>query len=505
MYSQHESIKKIKKGVVISYIGIFISIILTLIYTPWMISQIGNADYGIFTLASSLINIFLFDFGLSLAVHKKISENIVTSDKAKISSYVGVFFKIYFILGIFILATFSVIYFLLPSIYKGMDSLSFNRFSNVFLILSIYSAISFMAIPQNGLLKAFEKFGYLRLLDLLHRILSVTLVVIALLCGMGLYGVVIGSCLSGMLIVLIKYLFIKFGLKVIPKYDMKVSAVFRDIYSISFWGAFIGFSQRFIFTLTPTILGIFASVNEIAIFGIIASLESNFYTIGAVLNGYFVTKTTDLLRNNNLHQLEGDMINVGKFVLSFVGLFVIGFIIIGYDFIILWVGDYFSLAYLGTILVIVPTYFYLPHTISNDILVASNEIKYQGYIYAAMGLLNILLSSLLSYLYGAVGASLSIAIVYSFRNISMSILYKKKIYINWKKYYLKTYVKVVPIIILLIIIGIPANKYFGRTNILNLFLRTVFITFIYTLTICCLMYRSYIHKIFTYFWRKSDV
>ena len=47
----------------ISYAAIAINIVATLLYTPWMVRQIGQANYGLFTLATSLINLFLIDFG----------------------------------------------------------------------------------------------------------------------------------------------------------------------------------------------------------------------------------------------------------------------------------------------------------------------------------------------------------------------------------------------------------------------------------------------------------
>ncbi len=38
-----------------SYTAVFVNIIAGLVYTPWMISQIGQADYGLYALALSVI------------------------------------------------------------------------------------------------------------------------------------------------------------------------------------------------------------------------------------------------------------------------------------------------------------------------------------------------------------------------------------------------------------------------------------------------------------------
>ena len=62
------SSKQIKLGAILSYLSIFINIVTGLLYTPWMIDSIGQANYGLYTLAISVTSLFVFDFGLSAAV-----------------------------------------------------------------------------------------------------------------------------------------------------------------------------------------------------------------------------------------------------------------------------------------------------------------------------------------------------------------------------------------------------------------------------------------------------
>jgi O-antigen/teichoic acid export membrane protein len=50
--------KQIKLGALMSYFTIAFNIVAGLIYTPWMVGQIGQADYGLYTLAISFISLF---------------------------------------------------------------------------------------------------------------------------------------------------------------------------------------------------------------------------------------------------------------------------------------------------------------------------------------------------------------------------------------------------------------------------------------------------------------
>ena len=48
--------QQIKYGAILSYIGIVVYILIGLLYTPWMIKVIGKNDYGLYTLAYSVMS-----------------------------------------------------------------------------------------------------------------------------------------------------------------------------------------------------------------------------------------------------------------------------------------------------------------------------------------------------------------------------------------------------------------------------------------------------------------
>ena len=65
---------QLKAGATISYLALGINIITGLLYTPWMINSIGRTNFGLYTLAMSVISLFVFDFGLSSAVTRFIAK-----------------------------------------------------------------------------------------------------------------------------------------------------------------------------------------------------------------------------------------------------------------------------------------------------------------------------------------------------------------------------------------------------------------------------------------------
>ena len=89
-----DSNKQIKLGVFMSYLSIGINILVGLLFTPWMISSIGREEYGLFTLANSVIMFFMFDFGLSSAITRFLSKYLAEGRKDKVNNCLGLVYKL---------------------------------------------------------------------------------------------------------------------------------------------------------------------------------------------------------------------------------------------------------------------------------------------------------------------------------------------------------------------------------------------------------------------------
>lgn len=87
---KHLKLNQLKMGALLSYFTMAFNMVAGLIYTPWMVAKIGQADYGLYTLANSLIAIFVLDFGLSSAVSRYIAKYRAEGKNEAISNILGV-------------------------------------------------------------------------------------------------------------------------------------------------------------------------------------------------------------------------------------------------------------------------------------------------------------------------------------------------------------------------------------------------------------------------------
>lgn len=492
IFNEAESNRQIKRGAIISYVAIFVNIIAGLLYTPWMVKQIGQDDYGLYILATSLISMFLVDFGLSAAVSRFVAKYNSEGDQDSVNNMLGITYKIYVLIDVIIFVAFIIVFFNLSLIYKELTPNELSSFKIVYIIAAIFSGISFPFTTLNGILTAYENFVELKICDLFYKVLSVVLIIIVLINGYGLYSLVTANAVSGLVNIMMKLIIVKRKTPVKVNLKFKSRSMVKDIFSFSAWSAIVSIAQRFIFNITPTVLGAVSGSSNISIFGIASFLEGYVYTVASAINDLFLSKVTRMIvkdnASNNLLQL---MIKIGRIQLSIIGLITIGFISIGKDFVILWMGEDYIQSYYSAVLLILPSMIYLPQQIGNTAIVALNKVKLQAYVFMIMAAINIVLSFVFSYFWGSLGASLAICISYFIRSIGMNIVYYKKMDINIFEFFNKCHIKLIFPLALTLILGLGLNNLLPIISWYSLVIKGSLVVVLYIIIMWVLGFNKY--------------
>lgn len=436
------STRQIKLGAIISYLSIMINMIAGLLYTPWMIRTIGKEDYGLYTLAMSVISLFVFDFGLGVSINRFLSKYLAEGRQDKANQCLGMVYKLYFYIDIILLIALTVVYFFIPQIYQELTPSEIEKFKVVYVIAAVFAIFSFPFIPVNGILSAHEKFVQLKSCEVMHKLIVVGTMSVCLLAGYGLYTLVLVNALAGIIMIATKLFFIKrYTLqKVDLSYKNKVE--FRQIVGFSGWVSVMSFCQRCIFMLGPTFLGVFSGSSDIAVFGIANIMEGYVFTFSTALSGMFFPRVSRIVAK------DGDilplMIKIGRIQLMLVSFVVLGFCCVGYDFIQLWLGKDFSSSYLCTILIILPAILQLPQEIGDQTLYAKNKLRERSYAFISMAVVNVVLGIPLSIIWGATGLCLSICLAFLIRTIVLDVIYKNVLHIDIYKFFKETFFVFLP-------------------------------------------------------------
>ena len=484
--------KQIKMGAIISYLSIIFNIITGLIYTPWMVNKIGRADYGLYTLATSVVAYFSIDFGFGGAISKFIAQFRAEKREGEINRLLSVVYKLFILLDVFLLIALVVIYCLSENIFVSLTQDEIIKFRKIFLIVGAFSLISFPCTTFNGILIAYEKFVLLKISDLLSKVLVVTFIIIILCCGYGIYSLVIINAVVQLCINIIKYIAVKKTVK------GKISISFFDIdmlkmiFSFSVWVMIITISQRLIFDITPSILGITSGTKEISIFSIAHSIEWYIYTFAYALNSLFLPKVSNMVANNvSRDNIMSLMIKVGRLQLVIVGGIITTFTAMGSEFIILWMGELFANSYFVAVLIILPSIITLTQDIGYTLLMAENKVKYRAICYILSAVISIWVSFMFSNKYGAIGSAIGILVGNILGQIlAMNFVFHKKCGLNMRRFYSQCHIKMLPILVAIFVTGRVIQHYWPVNSLMLFAVKCVIIGTIYLL----LIYKFYINE-----------
>ena len=457
------SSNQIKIGAILSYLSIGINIIAGLVYTPWMVDTIGKSDYGLYTLSNSLITLFLVDLGLSSAVSRYVAKYRAEGRQDKVNNFLGAVYKLYLIIDAVIFIALIIIYFCIDSIYVKLTPAELGKFKVVYLISASFAVINFPFVTFNGILNSYEEFVHLKLADVIYRIFLVALTVITLLLGGRLYGLVVVHAIVGLIIIVYKWIVVKKRIKLRVNWKYSDFSLYKDIFGFSIWVTISSLAQRLVFNITPSILGAVASSATIAVFGIVTTIEGYTYTITTAINGMFMAKISRIYEcGGEQDELMPLMLSVGKFQYAINGLIVAGFAVIGKEFINLWIGSTYLDAYYGILLVIIPGLFFNSMQIANTAMIVRKKVNLQAWVNLGMGIVNIIMSIILSSYLGVIGACISISIAYMLRAMALLFIYKRVLKIDMARFVINCYIRMGIPIIITIVLGYLMNSLFSN-------------------------------------------
>lgn len=444
----------ITKGAIISYVAIFINILISFVYTPWMIHTIGKSDYGLYSLVLAFVSYFLLDFGLNSSITRFIAKYRAENDEEGVAKMLGLTTKVYLIIDAFIFLTLFFIYFFLENIFTGLTIDEIKTLRGIYIIASIFSILSFAFKPVDGAMMAYEYFVPNKLLDMVHRIGSVVLIAVLLLLGGDVYSLILVHCGSAFLASFFKY--ITFVRKSKLKIDWRFfdKTILKTLLSFSGWVFLTGLAQRFRLSFVPTVLGIQANSTEIAIFSLGMTIEGFVWTISLALNGLFLPKVTRLSQKTDSRQSVLQLLTrVGRIQYFIMLLLFSGFLFFGRYFVIFWVGEEFIDSFYVILLLIAPSLISTTQSIASDIVYAENKVRYTASAIFVTSIIGLLGCFLIAQYFGAIGCALCTCLSLFVYLIYVNVFYKIKLGLDIKSFFINCHISITVRMMMSLIIG----------------------------------------------------
>ena len=450
---ERKSKKNIALGTIFGYLAIFVSLCYGFFVTPEIIKHVGDQNYGLYSLSTSIINLFLMDFGLAQTINTKLAKLRAANDKEGVERFLAGIFKMYLIVDAIFAAVIIGLFFATPYAFKSSytpDQLT--TLSYLFIVVGGYSLISLPSSVFNGVIGTYEKFGMIKVFDIIQKLAYLGLSLLSIFLGWGIIGIVCVNVASGLFAIALRFLYMRAYLKI--RLDLRKSitkAEKKDVLSFSAWGFVIVLCTRLLVTITPFILASVSDALQVTLFGLIATIESYVYMFGEVFSGFFMAKIArteaEGTEEEKKAHLQALIEKIGKLQFFVIGLILAGFVSVGYEFVCVWMreegwsADIIRTIYLCIIAVCAHHVIDLPQIPVKNAMYLHNHIKPLAIAQIIKAVVNVGLSFWLSYRMGAFGACLSILIANSVGLVADNFMYKKYLGISLSHYFLKTFLR----------------------------------------------------------------
>ena len=472
--------KQIKWGAIISYLSIAFNIIAGFIYTPWMIRTIGKDQYALYTLALSVINLFLLDFGIGSAISKFLTKYYAEGKQEEADNFMGIVYKVFFLIAACIAVALLVFYFFIDGVYVKLTPAELTVFKHLFIIIAVYSVLAFPCTTFNGVLMANERFIEVKVIGLAYKIFEIACIVTLLILDFGVYALVMVHAVSSLLFHFVRYMIIRRKTKQRTNIRAWSKSQAKDLFGVSIWITVMSIAKRCVFNIMPSIISALIGSTEVAYFGLATTIEGYIFTFANGINGMFLPKISRILTQKEPQKPLNDLMQkVGKFHVYTIGLIIVEFICFGKQFTTLWLGEGFEKVFFCAILIILPCLVDLPQQVAKTTLLAMDVIKHQALIYIAMAAISVVVACLLVPVLGAVGAAAAVFICYAFRSVAFNVLYHKKTPIQVGAFFKESYLKwLVPAAVSLAV-GIVISAYVPQMSVIQFLLAASIVGIIY--------------------------
>lgn len=406
-----QSSKQIKIGIILSYITLAVSNIIPFLYTPLMLSLLGQSEYGLYKIAGSTSSFLgLMSFGIGTALTRYLIKEKVEKGQEAEENVFGLFLLIFQILSFLVIALGAVLVFNLNYFYE--NSLSENEFKTIQILIAmmvVVSAISLSSSPYTTVVSAHERFIFLQVMNLVTTVLAPCLNIIVLLLGYKSIGLTVTSLLMIIVTRIIYIFYVRKKMHIKPRFNDLPTDIIKEILFFSFW-VFLGDIVNQLYNATDIV--IIGTVPGLATTGAaVYNIGTTFSTIivglSIVVPGFFKPRANKMVFSGASNQEMSDFfIKSGRFQAAIVFLFVSGFVAFGRQFINFYVGPDYKESYWVALLIMIPSCVPLVQSIGHSILEARNLHKYRSIMYLVIAVINVVFTILLVDRYGIIGAAI---------------------------------------------------------------------------------------------------
>lgn len=479
--------KQIKWGIILQYSQMAINAIIKLMYIPIMLKLLGDSEYGIYNLASSIIGyLSLLSLGFGAAYIKFYSKYKANEDVEGIKKLNGLYLIVFSIMGVISLAVGLVLAFNVNWFFNSTYTANDLYIAKVLMIFcSINMAISFPYSIFSSYISSQEKFIYQKLMNITTTVIAPCVTIGLLFMGYGSIGMLLGTSVITLIaqIINVTYCFTKLKMRfAFGKVDF---ALLKEIAVFSIFIAINQIIDQLNWQTDKVVLGKALNSVAVAVYAVASTINGIYINFSTAISSVFTPRIHKIVSENSedkIKKLSDLMIKVGRIQFFVIILILSGFIFFGKYFIGIWAGKDYEISYYIALLLICPVTISLIQNLGIEIRRAMNEHKVISLIMLGMAVLNVIISLIFVQFWGVLGVAAGTTISLLFNIIITNFFYKFKLKLEMGRFW-KSILSILPALIIPIALGVVLMILFPPTSILMFLLQIGTYVLVYAISI----------------------
>ncbi len=431
---------QLRSGVILSYINLAISSLIPFFYTPIMLGMLGQAEYGLYSLANSVVGyLSLLNFGFGSTIVRYLAKYRAEQNAVEMEKIYGFFLTLYGVLGAVVLAAGLILSRNVEGLFdRGLTPEEIEKTGMLVILMTVNVAISFPLSVFSSVAIAYERYFFRKIMDIVATVAAPVANLVALYLGYGSVGMTLAATAVQCLMAPVSIFYCFKVLKVKPRFSRMRKGLLREMVGFSLF-IFLGSIVDMLFWATDkVILGMLAGSVAVAVYNVGGTFNNIVMSLSTSISGVLVPKITGMVVTETPKEEWTDLfIRVGRLQFLVIALIVTGFSVFGQAFISLWAGAEYADAFWVAVLTLFPLCIPLIQNTGLSIVVAQNKHQFRSVVYLVIAVANVVSTYLVVPAMGIIGAALCSCVSYLLgQGLIMNIYYYKVTGLNiplfWK-------------------------------------------------------------------------
>lgn len=448
-----------------SYAYSITQVVVNLIYVPVLLSGIGQAEYGLYqTIGSIIAYLSVVSSTFSAGAARYYTKFYVLGDEDGMANTLGILKRLYRIADALIIiftivcgVTVCIVYRSSFSAWEIQESCMMLAVLAANLMISLSNTIPIASIT------AHEEFAFLKISQLTVLVLQPALVVALIQSFPCALTITVAQFICNVLCYVLQYVFARRRLNMDTRPRVFDKELAKRLITFSGTIVLALVADQIFWRSDQLILSYMYGTSATAIYAVGSQVVNTYLPLGVAASSVFLPRVSELwLKNRDLDGLSRLFVKVSRITLYPLLAVLLGFIVLGQDFIRLWAGESYGEAWWVCVLELVPFTIDVSQNIGLTILQVMNCYGFRAKMYFVAAMINIGFTVCLAGTMGITGAALAsgLAMLVS-SGLILNWYYQRRIGLDMMMWWRSTLREIAPMIVLCVVAWFAWQSFSG--------------------------------------------